>query len=678
MTLRELIDGGHPGLWWTAAEIASARITDTPDSLRGVRALAEREGWAAQGPEKARLRRGARGGAMEYHRDLLPARARTAILAALAPKTATPAGDRIAAWAAWDAAPQARRERALARVKAVADSDALKAGGMALKDAVAAAAGLAGVAPGSLWRWRALVKDARRDDWPAVLLPKHGVSAPEQAVAQAAGEAPDQVRGSARAEVAEADWEYFVSDYLRPERPALAACFRRVSKIAASEGRSLPCERSLRRRLDREVPRAVQVMAREGLDAVKRLYPAQERDKSALHALEAVNADGHTFDVFVRWRDGYVGRPAMVALHDIYSGMFLSWRLHRAENSVAVLLALGDMVEDWGIPDHVLFDNGRAFACKDITGGIPNRYRFKVKADDPLGVLPILGCTVHWATPYAGQSKPIERAFRDLCEDISRGPRCAGAYTGNRPDAKPENYGNRAIDIEEFEQIVADGIAEHNARSGRKAAVCAGRSFLEVFTESYAQAPIRRATEAQRRLWLLGVQGLRASRDSGEISLHGNRYWCAAANGWAGEKVQVRFDPENLHSGVHVYAADGRYLGHADCIDKTGFFDADAAASHARARKTHQRAVRDDLAALRTMTAIELGAKQAGLAAGVTPPRAPERRVVRAAFGRGGTALKIEHDADDAAAPDADVVDLGWARAAMERGLRLAEPANED
>jgi len=210
--------------------------------------------------------------------------------------------------------------------------------------------------------------------------------------------------------------------------------------------------------------------------------------------------------------------------------------------------------------------------------------------------------------------------------------------------------------------------------------VAGGRSFLEVFSESYAAAPIRRATEAQRRLWLLGVEGLRADRASGEISFQGNRYWSAQANAWAGQRVQARFDPEDLHSGLHVYAADGRYLGHAPCIEKAGFFDADAAVSHARARQQHLRSIREGVAALKTMTAIELGQRQAALARDATPPRAPERRVVRAAFGRGGSALKLDHDAhqDAAAGADAGVVDLGWARAAMERGLRLAEPQNDD
>ena len=51
--LAALLAGGHDGLWWTAAEIAQARLPQTPDSLRGVRALAEREGWAKDAAQAA-------------------------------------------------------------------------------------------------------------------------------------------------------------------------------------------------------------------------------------------------------------------------------------------------------------------------------------------------------------------------------------------------------------------------------------------------------------------------------------------------------------------------------------------------------------------------------------------------------------------------------------------------
>ncbi len=111
-----------------------------------------------------------------------------------------------------------------------------------------------------------------------------------------------------------------------------------------------------------------------------------------------------------------------------------------------------------------------------------------------MGVLPRLGARVHFANPYAGQSKPIERAFRDLCEDGAKHPAFQGAYCGNRPANRPESCDPKnAVPLAEFEAVVADVIAEHNARPGRRGGVCAGRSFLEVFEASYAAGLSRRA-----------------------------------------------------------------------------------------------------------------------------------------------------------------------------------------
>uniref|UniRef100_UPI0039800C3B transposase domain-containing protein n=1 Tax=Salmonella sp. s54836 TaxID=3159673 RepID=UPI0039800C3B len=93
-----------------------------------------------------------------------------------------------------------------------------------------------------------------------------------------------------------------------------------------------------------------------------------------------------------------------------------------------------DVVERYGIPHHAWLDNGRGFASKLLTGGVANRYRFKVREEDPTGILVALGVQIHWATPYHGQAKPIERAFRDLCDRVAKHPAFAGAYTGHRVD----------------------------------------------------------------------------------------------------------------------------------------------------------------------------------------------------------------------------------------------------
>ncbi len=175
-------------------------------------------------------------------------------------------------------------------------------------------------------------------------------------------------------------------------------------------------------------------------------------------------------------------------------------------------LAFGDVVENYGIPDHCWLDNGRDFASHWITGGTPNRYRFKVRDDTPDGLMPQLGVQVHWTKPYSGQSKPIERAFRDFAGDIAKHPAFAGAYVGHKPTAKPENYGAKAVDIETFLRVTGEGIAEHNARTGRRSHVAQLRSFDQAFAASYAQSPIRVAAEWQRRLWLLAAEAITISR----------------------------------------------------------------------------------------------------------------------------------------------------------------------
>jgi NAD(P)-dependent dehydrogenase (short-subunit alcohol dehydrogenase family) len=288
-----------------------------------------------------------------------------------------------------------------------------------------------------------------------------------------------------------------------------------MRRVAGAYGWSpVPPERTLRRRIEREIPAAVRALARKGKDKAKTLYPAQRRTRAGLRAMQAVNTDGHRIDVFVRLPNARQPvRMHLLAIQDLYSGKIVAWRLAESENRVAVRLAIGDMVEAFGIPETVVFDNGRAFASKWITGGFPNRYRFKVRDEEPQGLVKSLGVTdIRWTTPYSGQSKPIERAFRDLAEEIAKHPCCDGAYVGNRPDAKPENYGTRAIPIDEFSEHVARTIGEHNARPGRDTETARGRSFDETFNESFAQAIVRWPTEAQRSLWLLAAERVSAQR----------------------------------------------------------------------------------------------------------------------------------------------------------------------
>lgn len=358
------------------------------------------------------------------------------------------------------------------------------------------------------------------------------------------------------------------------------------------------------------------------------MYPPQERRRDVFHALEAANADGHRWDVWVEWPDGEIARPCMTAIQDLYSGYVLSWRVDRTENWTGFRLAFGDMVETYGIPGHIWLDNGRNFAAKWMTGGIANRYRFKVREEDPEGILKQLGVEVHWTTPYSGQSKPIERCFKEFCDKIAKDPEFKGAYTGNSPVNKPENYRSRAVPLKTFIEILTSEIAAHNAKPGRNTHTTRGRSFEETFLESYKRSQIRTAPEELRRLWMLAADGVTAAKRDGSIRLLENTFWSDFLHLHRGQKLVVRFDPDQLWDGVHVYSLDSAYLGHAPCHEAAGFNDVGAAREHGRLRRRWLRAQKEMLAAERKMDAADVAARVPRF----EPPARPAATVLKPDF----------------------------------------------
>lgn len=621
------------GRSWTAAEIAG-RLGVT---RREVNRRARLEDWPSEPAPKSRAWNRRR-----FREEDLPGDLRLRLAAAepdedaagAAPAPAAAVLDEEALAARWAGLTSRQRERAEEQaVLIVAAVDARLQRRTPLHAAFAAAA------EGSRWSARTLrnawygssgrpgLRKTPRRLWPLALAPRH--------------------RG--RAPTVECDpeaWEAFKTDYLRPEAPPLAHCFRTLRRLAAARGWTVPADaRALKRRLDREVPRAAVVLAREGREAAARLRPPQIRDRAALRALEAVNADGHRLDLFVRWPDGAVERPMLVAWQDLHSGKVLAHRLDRTESSDGYRLGFADLLRDYGIPGQVFLDNGRAGAAKVFTGGTRTRYRFKVKRDDPLGLLTrMVGADrIHWTTPYHGQSKPIERAFRDFATDIARDHRLRGAWTGNRPEAKPENYRSRAVTPELLAAVVSEGVRLHNARRGRRGMGMEGRSFDEVFAASYAahSGEIARPTEAQLSRWLLAAAAVVADRANGAVRLFGNRYWSEAlAERLSGRtqdqrRVVVRFDPDHLDRPVVVETPQGRVLGRAALQNAAPVLDTGAARQRAREVNRLKRNAREQLAIHRRMEAAHLDALLTEAAAGETepPPAEEEPGVVRPVFG---------------------------------------------
>lgn len=597
--------------WFSAAELADLALPGMPANKRLINRRAQDERWTTRIGQDGELlvrTRQARGGGLEFHISLLPGEARIELarrgIAAAEPVSEAP--DPQSQWAWFEGQKDTIKKEAQRRADIIAEIDLLESSGMTRSASVAATATARGVGKSTLWGWLGMVDGIE----PANRLPAL---------------APRRKGGGAEAEIEPLLWAAFKSDFLRPSAPTLASVYDRVAEIAAERGMSMPCERTFRRRLDREVGKQVIKLRREGEEALRRSIPSQRRSVAHLHAMHTVNIDGHKFDVFVRDREGRVIRPIMVAIQDIYSRKFLAWRIGGEESAVQTRLVFADLFRDFGIPKACVLDNGRAFASKWISGGAKTRFRFKIKEEEPTGLLTGLGVEIHWALPYRGQSKPIERGFRDMCDRIAKHPAFEGAYTGNTPLAKPENYGSRAIEWDAFCEQVNRGIAQHNAKMKRRTEVANGRSFDQVFAESYAASPIGKASPEQMRMALLAAEQKLVNRKTGEITLHGNRYWSETLDDLHGQTVTIRFDPDHLHSAIHLYDHEGRYLGEAPVIRDTGFNDVEAAKTSAKRLATYRKSIRAAADAEQLLAMEELAALQAEQSA----PYTPEPTVIR-------------------------------------------------
>lgn len=586
--------------WFSAAELAALMLPGLPADKRGVTRRARDERWQlridAQGKPLARPRMG-RGGGTEFHMSLLPGDALLALRLAqgvTVVDTSEIETKRQGSWRWYDCQSTKIKAEATRRAAIVASIELLEQAGQPRTAAITATSQRERTSPATLWNWLRLVEGvAPADRLPAL--------------------APRYAGGGREADIDPVLWDLFKSDYLRDSAATLAICHAKLVEQAAERGLSVPSEKTLRRKLSREVPREAILLARKGEEALRRSLPAQRRSVAEYHAMEMVCGDGHVFDVFCERPDGTRFRPVLIGLQDVYSRKVLAWRIGDTESAILTRLAFADLFQKFGIPKEVFLDNGRAFASKWITGQLLNRFRFKVKEDEPSGLLTSLGCIVHWTLPYRGQSKPIERAWKDLCDSISKSAAFDGAYTGNNTANKPESYGKRAVPIAEFIAEVERGIAFHNRRPGRRSEMARGRSFDATFEESYVGSPIGKATPEQLRLALLTGENRRCNSQTGELSLFGNRYWSPVCSQLHGQLVTVRFDPDDLHRAVHLYDLKGGYLGDAELLADVGFKDVAKAKGAARLVADVKRNAKELLAAERRYSAAEVAAMQRGI-----------------------------------------------------------------
>ena len=593
---------------YSAQELVDLSLLSLPRTKKAILTMAKRESWQFQA-------RQGKGGGYEYAFSSLP----QATQAELLLKQSAVEIDNVSEtprarkelnylpeviWKPYEKATDKQREHAKAKLAPLHKLDDLVRNGLELMTALDAVAEECDIAKGSLKRWYYQVRSFERPDWLPLLIAKH-----------------NNKKSGKEATFTEEAWEAFKADYFRNEQPQFGSCYERLKRAARENGWNIPSASSIKRKIEREVPKLVQVQLREGDHAVMQYYPSMRRTVAEIEALEWINGDGYQHNVFVRWHNGEIVRPKTWIWQDIRTRKILAYRVDLSENSDTIRLSLMDLIWKYGIPKKCTIDNTRAAANKWMTGGVKNRYRFKVKEDDVTGIIPMLGIELLWTSVQFGkghgQAKPIERAFSHggLGELVDKPPSLAGFYAGENVYNKPDNYngGKDGVDYDTFILAIEDGIRTFNEREGRQTEICQGiYSFSQVFERDYAKAQICKASAEQMRFLMLMSEAVTLRKDGtfeleagGKVNNRKNRYLASELIATAHRKVVVKFDPQDLHNKVWVYGLDGVFLAEAKCTDAVAFGDKAKGREHDKARKQMVKAVKAQAKATLTMNAQE-------------------------------------------------------------------------
>lgn len=578
------------------AELAGISYRKAAAAMKRSKAGARWRG-ATLNVRQARGRGGAGGVGYEVHVDSLPvalqARWHAQRAAPAHTDTSGPGGrqeprrpwtqeEREARHAAFTRQPSSIQAAACKKLQALHSVRLYRAAGASAVESHQRAAREAGVTTSTLYEWAARCKGLDPGDWIVALAPGHPGSREGAVIPREA-------------------FDWIKSEYLQLTKPALAPIYRRAQKEARKRSLTLPSYATVKRRIEEEIPRWLLVKMREGEEAYERMFSTMARRYGELELHEEWCADGRKADVWVRWEDGSISRPIIVGWIDMRSRLFLGYVLWRVESADAIRIAWKRSLELANvIPKRALLDNGRGFASKLMSGGSPNRYRFKVKEEELPGILTLQGVEINWAPPRLGRVKPIESFWRTLGHLDKQFP---GAYVGASPEERPADCDpSKAVPIAQYRAALEEALRDYNEKPHRGDAMD-GRSPREVYEELLPITVVRQPTREQIRLCNLCAQKLRLDRRDSCVTLFGNRYKDPASKLDElpeGALVDVRFDPEDLTQPVSVYR-HGELICDALLVHRGGFRDQQSAKDHKRAQQKLKKARADEIAALAQM-----------------------------------------------------------------------------
>jgi len=421
-------------------------------------------------------------------------------------------------------------------------------------------------------------------------------------------------------------WGFFLRHALAPGRKKKTA-WRITQREAEARGwGEIPSYDTAKRDFDR-LPRDVVTLVKEGETALKVMSPKLIR-KYDLPVHDTWSLDARRIDLMGKDTNGKYGPAGRVfRLHlsiymDVRSRMILGYAFGSVLNADLTRGAFIEAIKTTGnlIPRKVAPDNGMENAAKEISGGAPWRRRGKVKEDEIIGLFPMLGIEVEWATVAHGQAKPVERVFHTLAERLETRPEFSGAFCGKTPGARPEEWDiARAAPLELIEKLFAEEVAAYH-RTKHLGNGMEGKNPLQVYTEQLNAigSKVRRITNAQARLCTYSAQEITIRKD-GSFTILGASYRSDATAALAsGGGYYARYNPHSLSDTVHVYRRE-KLLCQAQRIELTSFNNKAAGKRIMRERALYMKTKKQYANALQAVTNNENQAYLARLADRIAP-----------------------------------------------------------
>ena len=309
--------------------------------------------------------------------------------------------------------------------------------------------------------------------------------------------------------------------------------------------------------------------------------PHMEQDILRYRSLDVVVSDHHCLDCVVLYR-GELIRPWITTFQDLRSGKVVGWCPSVKPSSLSIVVAYYMCCMRYGIPQCLLFDNGKDYHAKWLNGktehvavlspeGIDEEKEVEFK-----GLFALVGSDVRFTRTYNGKSKARqERYFRIIGEYLAKE---MGSYVGSDSRSRPEeaalmwrglNGKEKRHDIPTWEEFVqnAEAMIEYiNDNIECTSDYMDGKTRSRVFAECLPpEEEIRHATKEMLQKALVKGEVRQVNRQG--VTIGKTNFWSQDLFEFYGRKVRVYIsllDPRE----VTCFTLDGELI----CTAKANYF----------------------------------------------------------------------------------------------------------